>query len=202
MEPVRTVLVVAALANSLLLDFLARPFVGIHMSAGILNKLPWVIPDGGRHESSCDQSRQEQVGEVLAREGLARAHRRHAEELDRTEDTLPHQRKPREGDRQVLQEQGDAVYASPMFGEMPLANAIDQFYTTDIWMHSWDLSRALGVDFDLGEERCAEVLAGMEPMEDVIRTGGQFGPRVPVPDDASAQDRFVGFIGRDPAWRA
>jgi uncharacterized protein (TIGR03086 family) len=104
--------------------------------------------------------------------------------------------------QRVLQEQGDAVYASPMFGEMPLANAIDQFYTTDIWMHSWDLSRALGVDFDLGEERCAEVLAGMEPMEDVIRTGGQFGPRVPVPDDASAQDRFVGFIGRDPAWRA
>jgi hypothetical protein len=35
---------VAALANSLLLDYLGRPFVGIHMSAGILNKLPWLVP--------------------------------------------------------------------------------------------------------------------------------------------------------------
>lgn len=37
----RKVLLVASLANSLLLDYLARPFVGIHMSSGILNKMPW-----------------------------------------------------------------------------------------------------------------------------------------------------------------
>jgi hypothetical protein len=46
-EPVedpRQVLQVAALANSLLLDYLARPFVGIHMGSGILNKLPWLLP--------------------------------------------------------------------------------------------------------------------------------------------------------------
>jgi hypothetical protein len=69
-------------------------------------------------------------------------------------------------------------------------------------MHSWDLARALGVDFDLGEERCAATLAGMEQMEDAIRGSGQFGPRVPVPETASAQDRLIGFIGRDPGWRA
>jgi uncharacterized protein (TIGR03086 family) len=88
-----------------------------------------------------------------------------------------------------------------MFGEMPLAAAITQFYTSDVWMHSWDLSRALGVDFDLGEQRCAETLAAMEPMDQLLRHSGQFGPRVPVPDDAPAQDRFVAFIGRDPYWR-
>jgi uncharacterized protein (TIGR03086 family) len=103
--------------------------------------------------------------------------------------------------QRLLEEQGDLVYASPMFGEMPLAAAITQFYTNDVWMHSWDLARALGRDFDLGEERCAAALEGMAPMEDVIRSSGQFGPRVPVPDDASAQDRLLGFIGRDPAWR-
>ncbi|MFI2705954.1 TIGR03086 family metal-binding protein, partial [Nocardioides sp. CER28] len=104
--------------------------------------------------------------------------------------------------QRVLDERGDEVYRSPMFGEMPLGSAINQFYTTDIWMHSWDLARALDLDIDLGEERCAAVLAGMEQMEDVIRSSGQFGPRVAVPDDASAQDRLVGFIGRDPGWRA
>ncbi|SFC22020.1 TIGR03086 family protein [Nocardioides terrae] len=104
--------------------------------------------------------------------------------------------------QRVLEEQGDVVYASPMLGEMPLAVAINQFYTTDIWMHSWDLARALGADFDLGEERSAQTLAGMQPMDAVLRSSGQFGPAVPVPDDASAQERFVGFIGRDPAWHA
>jgi uncharacterized protein (TIGR03086 family) len=103
--------------------------------------------------------------------------------------------------QRVLEEQGDTVYSSPMFGEMPVAAAITQFYTSDVWMHSWDLSRALGVEFDLGEERCAETLVAMEPMDELLRGSGQFGPRVPVPDDASAQERFVAFIGRDPYWQ-
>ena len=30
--------------------------------------------------------------------------------------------------------------------------------------------------------------------------GVALGTAVPVLDDASVQDRFVGFIGRDPAW--
>jgi hypothetical protein len=34
-----------------------------------------------------------------------------------------------------------------------------------------------------------------------MRASGQFGPAVPVPDDAPVQDRLIGFIGRDPAWR-
>lgn len=103
--------------------------------------------------------------------------------------------------QRVLEDQGEVVYSSPMLGEMPLSAAINQFYTNDIWMHSWDLARALDVEIDLGEERCAAALVGMEPMEELIRNSGQFGPRVPVPADASAQDRLIGFIGRDPSWR-
>ena len=41
----------------------------------------------------------------------------------------------------------------------------------------------------------------MQPIDELLRTSGQYGPRVPVPDDAPAQDRMLGFIGRDPAWR-
>ena len=103
--------------------------------------------------------------------------------------------------QRLIEEQGDTVYHSRMFAEMPLATALDRFYTADIWMHSWDLSRALGLDFDLGEERSAAALAGMEPMDQVLRESGQFGPKVPVPETAPAQERFVGFIGRDPYWR-
>jgi uncharacterized protein (TIGR03086 family) len=104
--------------------------------------------------------------------------------------------------QRLLEEKGDATFESPMFGRLTLGSAINQFYTNDVWMHSWDLARALGVDFDLGDERCAEALTAMRPMDELLRSSGQFGPQVPVPDDAPVQDRFVGFIGRDPYWTA
>lgn len=101
----------------------------------------------------------------------------------------------------LLDDPGDRSVSNPHFGEVPLADAIDQFYTADVFMHTWDLARALGVEPRLDEARCAEMVAGMEPMDEVLRSSGQYGPRVEVPRDALAQDRLMGFIGRDPAWR-
>jgi uncharacterized protein (TIGR03086 family) len=92
----------------------------------------------------------------------------------------------------------DLVYNSPMFGAIPLAQAIDQFYTTDVFMHTWDLARATGQDDSLDEDRCRAIYEGMLPMDEVLRQGDQFGPRVNVPEDASFQDKLIGFIGRQP----
>jgi len=102
--------------------------------------------------------------------------------------------------QQLLETHGNVEFESQMLGPITVGELIDRFYTADIWMHSWDLGRALGRQMDLGEQRCAQALAGMESMEQVIRDSGQFGTRVDVPDDASAQDRLIGFIGRDPYW--
>lgn len=102
--------------------------------------------------------------------------------------------------QRILETQADVEFESPMFGKTTVGSALERFYIADIWMHSWDLARALDQQIDLGEERCAEALAGMEPMDEMLRQSGQFGPKVEVPDDASAQDRFLGFIGRDPYW--
>lgn len=85
-------------------------------------------------------------------------------------------------------------------GEVPLDQAIDRFYTSDVFMHTWDLARATGQDDQLDTDFCAVLLAGMEPLEDVIRSSGQYGLRVPTPDDADARTRLIGFIGRDPLW--
>jgi uncharacterized protein (TIGR03086 family) len=85
-------------------------------------------------------------------------------------------------------------------GQLPLDRAIDQFYTSDVFMHTWDLARATGQDDRLDPEFCALLLAGMEPLEDVIRSSGQYGPRVPVADDADTQAKLLAFIGRDPQW--
>ena len=42
------------------------------------------------------------------------------------------------------------------------------------------------------------MLVGMEPMDEVLRQSGQFGPRVAVPDDADEQTKLIAFIGREP----
>jgi uncharacterized protein (TIGR03086 family) len=89
-------------------------------------------------------------------------------------------------------------FRHPFVGEMPLPEAVSRFYTADVFMHTWDLARATGQDERLDPQTCADLLAGMEPIEDLMRSSGQFGPRVPVPGDADVQTRLLGFIGRDP----
>ena len=86
----------------------------------------------------------------------------------------------------------------PHIGRMPLGQAIAMIYTPDVFMHRWDLARATGQDETLDPDRCAEMLEGMLPMDDVLRQSGQYGPRVEVPDDADAQTKLLAFIGRTP----
>jgi uncharacterized protein (TIGR03086 family) len=98
-------------------------------------------------------------------------------------------------------ERAATPFAHPQVGSMPAGEAVDRFYTADIFMHTWDLARASGQDVTLEPEFCAELLAGMEPMEELMRASGQYGPKVEVPVDSDPQTRLIGFIGRDPAWR-
>ena len=72
----------------------------------------------------------------------------------------------------------------PSAGTHRLADAVDQFYTADVFMHSWDLARASGQDAGLDEDFAARLLEGMRPIEQLLRDSGQYGPAVPVPDDA------------------
>ncbi|UFU06107.1 TIGR03086 family metal-binding protein [Ruania halotolerans] len=92
----------------------------------------------------------------------------------------------------------ERTFSHPHIGELPLAQAIDQFYTGDVFMHTWDLARATGQDETLDPDKCQAMLEGMEPMEELIRSSGQYGPRVEVPEGSDAQTRLLGFIGRDP----
>lgn len=96
----------------------------------------------------------------------------------------------------------DRLLSNPHIGQLPVDQAIDRFYTTDVFLHTWDLARATGQDDRLDPQLCADLLAGMEPLDELLRSSGQYGPRVPVPPDAGPQDRLMGFIGRDPSWVA
>jgi len=86
----------------------------------------------------------------------------------------------------------------PHIGSMRLEQAIDMIYTGDVFLHRWDLARATGQDETLDPDKCAAMLEGMLPMDEVLRQSGQYGPRVEVPDDADVQTQLLAFIGRTP----
>ena len=94
----------------------------------------------------------------------------------------------------------ETVLTNRHLGEVPLPEAVDRFYTNDIFMHTWDLARSAGLDDRLDADSCADMVAEMVPLADVLAASGQYGPPVPVPDDADAQTRLLGLIGRDPFW--
>jgi len=101
----------------------------------------------------------------------------------------------------LLGERGDEEFTHPYVGTHPLAQAVDRFYVSDVYLHSWDLARAGGQEARLDEDFAGELLGGMAAMEDVLRGSGQYGPAVAVAADAPVVDRLMGFIGRDPSWR-
>ena len=92
----------------------------------------------------------------------------------------------------------DREHDLPHIGRMSLGQAIDMIYTGDVFLHRWDLARATGQDETLDPDKCAEMLEGMLPMDEVLRQSGQYGPRVDVPDDADVQTKLLAFIGRTP----
>mgnify|MGYP000129638954 CR=1 FL=1 len=95
----------------------------------------------------------------------------------------------------------DDRFCHPVAGEHRLADAVDRFYTADVFMHTWDLASASGRTADLDPAFAEQILDGMSGIEDLLRSSGQYGPAVPVPADADVITRLIGFIGRDPAWR-
>ena len=91
-----------------------------------------------------------------------------------------------------------ATIAHPRAGTHRFDDAIDIFVTGDVLVHTWDLARAAGLDETLDPDEVERQLAGMEPWDEALRSSGQYGPRVAVPDGADAQSRLIAFTGRRP----
>lgn len=86
----------------------------------------------------------------------------------------------------------------PRAGTHRLDDAVAQFFLGDVVVHTWDLARAAGLDETLDADVVHDLLAGMEPLDDVLRASGHYGPRVEVPADADEQTRLIAFTGRRP----
>ncbi|MBA2750862.1 MAG: hypothetical protein H0U41_01300 [Actinobacteria bacterium] len=86
---------------------------------------------------------------------------------------------------------------TPM-GRASFEQTIDRICTGDVLVHTWDLARATGLDESLDPDEVHRFVEGMEPLDELLRQSGQYGARVPVPDDADEQTRLIAFVGRDP----
>jgi uncharacterized protein (TIGR03086 family) len=94
-------------------------------------------------------------------------------------------------------------------GTLAGADMVDQVASADLVIHRWDLARATGQDDAIDPEELERMWPAFQQIPDVMRVPGAFGPGitvfgpvVDVPADASLQDRALGLVGRDPAWRA
>jgi uncharacterized protein (TIGR03086 family) len=89
-----------------------------------------------------------------------------------------------------------------LMGTTPMpAEVVGPLMLAEFVLHGWDLARAVGAPYEVSEELGEATLAAVQPVAQMGRDGGWYGPEVPVPADAPAFDRALGLTGRDPAWR-
>jgi uncharacterized protein (TIGR03086 family) len=83
-------------------------------------------------------------------------------------------------------------------GRMSLEAVVDMIVTGDLLIHTWDLARATGLDERLDAGEVHRMYEAMQPMDEMLRQSGQFGPKVELPDDADEQAKLLAFTGRQP----
>ena len=71
---------------------------------------------------------------------------------------------------------------------------------SDNLIHGWDLAKATGQDATIPEDLAEAAFALMNGRvpDDARGPGKNFKAVVPVPDDASVQDKLIAYLGRDP----
>ena len=75
------------------------------------------------------------------------------------------------------------------------------FYGWDLVVHGSDIARATGQPWSVTEAEAASLHATADGWGDALYSEGVCSGAVPVPDDASATDRLLARLGRDPEWR-
>jgi len=83
-------------------------------------------------------------------------------------------------------------------GELTVERAIGMLVLGDVLIHTWDLATAAGLDDRLDPTIVTEMLAGMQPLDDMLRASGHYGPKIDVANDADDQTKLIAFTGRQP----
>lgn len=84
------------------------------------------------------------------------------------------------------------------FSNMP-RHRVFGLMLADLLIHTWDLATSIGTEIALPEEAAEAALFGLRRMPtEMLRSPTMYGPEVEVAPDASAQNKLIGFVGRQP----
>lgn len=85
-------------------------------------------------------------------------------------------------------------------GELRFDTAVAMTVISDVFVHTWDLARAAGLNAALDPDelvRQHDAVASIPPDVDAaMRASGHFGPRTPIAADADALTEVLAFYGR------
>lgn len=92
----------------------------------------------------------------------------------------------------------DLVMDTPM-GPRTVADRL-AFPAVDLYVHAWDIGRAVGIDVEVPDDAIALAHAHIDPIPDEMVRGprGAFGPEVHAPPDATPTEAFLAWTGRQP----
>jgi uncharacterized protein (TIGR03086 family) len=81
-------------------------------------------------------------------------------------------------------------------GPTPFEQILGALVAMDTHIHTWDLARAVGGDERLDDNVVRFAQGMLEPMDEMIRRPGVFGPKLEPPSGADEQTRLLYFLGR------
>jgi uncharacterized protein (TIGR03086 family) len=87
-------------------------------------------------------------------------------------------------------------YDSQTMGRATFERGVDMFCSFDVFIHTWDLARAAGLDDRLDQNEVHRVFEKVQPMDQMLRTPGACGPKLEPPPVADEQTRLLCFLGR------
>lgn len=91
-------------------------------------------------------------------------------------------------------------------GRLSFEAAVDMTCTPDLFVHTWDLAQAAGIDASLDDDelrRQLDEISSIPPEVDAaMRASGHFGPRLDIADDADPTTMVMAFYGRRPVVAA
>jgi uncharacterized protein (TIGR03086 family) len=102
------------------------------------------------------------------------------------------------GRMQVLVKDPETLHktVSGPTGPTPLEQILGALIAMDTHVHTWDLARAVGGDERLDPNVVRFARGLLEPMDDMIRRPGVFGPKLEPPAGADEQTQLLYFLGR------
>jgi uncharacterized protein (TIGR03086 family) len=81
------------------------------------------------------------------------------------------------------------------YGDMPGEHYALEL-SNDLWIHGWDLARAIGADERMDDDVVEILYERYQPLEPGLKASGLFGPKIDPPPDADLQTKLLAVMGR------